>query len=197
MNLLILDGPADPRSPHSYPYRGTYRAHPTYNDSVPPGHEINQLFTWYLAEGGESGVINDVAKALRYATLLNLHPLPQANHFEVVEVVDDHQPESGGYLLGFDLSSGFSNSLLWWWGPEPIAEPSPSVPEPVNVLADLMYRYYAPCRNQYGLFPTAIIASRCLSAMDALQRLSPNLFEGQDLRSHFWPVALYLVPGQT
>lgn len=194
MNLLILNGPASPRAPQSYPYRGTHRASPTYNDSLPAEHELNRLFMWYLEEGGQLGVVNDIGKALRFAELLNAHPLPRYSHFEVVEAVDDDRPsEAREHLLGFDLSGGFDNSLLWWWGPEPAAACPPSLANPSCTLRHLMYRYFAPQRNQHGLFPTATIASECLLAMDAIQRFDPSVFEGEDLIPHFQPVALYLV----
>jgi len=150
---------------------------------------------WFLEEGGQSGVVKDVRKALQYAALLNSQPGSQLNRFEVVQVVtDDAQSNASGKLLGFDLSSGFSNSLLWWWGPEPRVGDSPSLGEPIRTLGDLVYRFYGPQRNENGLFPTVAIASGCLSAMDALQHLCPDLFESEDLRSNFRPVGLYLVP---
>jgi hypothetical protein len=55
MNLLILSGYRAPRTAAYPQYRDIYRAHPNYLDSVPREDEINQLFFWFLEEGGELG----------------------------------------------------------------------------------------------------------------------------------------------
>src|SRR5215472_4294200 len=156
MNFLILNGPRCPRAA-AYPhYRGTYRAHPTCCEGLPEDSEINKLFFWFLEEGGELGVVHDLSKALRYVELLNAYPLPGYSHFEVVEVTGgDEAPQVGGELLGFDVSSGYNNSLLWWWQPatqpkaiasvEGNGDTSPSAttfPEPVRVLSALIKRFY-------------------------------------------------------
>jgi len=213
MNLLILNGPRDPRAA-AYPhYRGTYRAHPTYCEAVPKDHEINRLFFWFLEEGGESGLVHDLTKALRYAELLNMHLShfrPGFSHFEVIEVTDGDSPDDAkGRLMGFDISAGYNNSLLWWWGPATQPRTPASVgqdgntstnmstfPKPILVLDDLIHRFYAPQLNRDGLFQTPAIASECLSAMDALQQLCPNFYEGEGLIPSYRVVGVYLVrPG--
>jgi len=69
---------------------------------------------WFLEEGGELGVVRDLSNALRFAELWNTRLKPE-DRFEVVEVVDgDANPKGNGYFLGFDLSSGYNNSLLSW-----------------------------------------------------------------------------------
>lgn len=210
MKLLILNGPRDPRAAAFSHYRGTYRAHPTYCEALQKDHEINNLFFWFLREGGETGLVHDLTKALRYAELLNMH-LSEFNpgfaHFEVIEVTDgDTHGDAKGRLMGFDLSAGYNNSLLWWWGQgtEPNAATSvgqtgntpPGIstfPKPILVLDDLIHRFYAPELNRNGLFKTTATASECLKAMDALQQLCPNFYEGEDLRATFCVVGLYLV----
>src|SRR5439155_26446134 len=114
MKLLILNGPRDPQPIQNPLYRGTYRSHPTHCDALPDDHEINKLFFWFLEEGGELGVVHNLSKALRFAELLNSY-FAGRQHFEVIEATEgDSTPESGGALLGFDLSAGYNNSLLWW-----------------------------------------------------------------------------------
>jgi hypothetical protein len=82
--------------------------------------------------------------------------------------------------------------LPLWWGLEP--QPGlETVPEPIRELVGLVYRYYAPKLNRQGLFLTPEVASQCLSSMDALQRLSPNLYEGEDLIPTYRVVGVYLV----
>jgi hypothetical protein len=210
MKLLILNGPRDPRAAAHPHYRGTYRAHPTYCEAVQADHEINKLFLWFLEEGGESDLVHDLTKASRYAELLNIHLSefkPAFAHFEVIEVKDGDNPgNTEGRLMGFDLSAGYNDSLLWWWGlptqPRPAASvgqtgntsPSTSTfPKPILVLDDLIHRFYAPQLNRNGLFQSPDVASDCLRAMDALQRLSPNLYEGEELLSNFEVVGVHLV----
>jgi hypothetical protein len=150
------------------------------------------LFFWFLDEGGELGVVQDLSKALRFAELWNARLMEQ-DRFEVLEVVDgDATSEGGGHFLGFDLSSGYNNSLL----SSGLRQGAgiARLPEPVQELCALVSRHYAPQLNPQGLFQTFDAASLCLRSMIALQDLSPNLFEGGDLRD-FRPVGLFAVGG--
>lgn len=192
MNLLILNGARDPRAAKFPQYRGTYRAHPTFLDSAARDDEVNQLFFWFLEEGGELGMVHDPVKALRYAALLN-ERLDGMSRFEVVEAAKgDAVPQAGVEFLGFDLSAGCNNSLLWWWGPEPPMARG-ALPEAIRELGNLIHRYYGPRLNKHGLFQELQIASECLRSMDALQQLSPNLYEGESLQSGFEAVGLHLI----
>jgi hypothetical protein len=190
MNLLILDGPRDHRAGNNPLYRGTYRAHPTHCDELPDDHEINRLFFWFLEEGGELGVVRDVSKALRLTELWNAR-LPEKDRFEVVEATDGNtRGQSTGKFIGFDLSAGYNSSLLssglkQFLGVSQLAEP-------IRELWDLASRHYAPQLNGQGLFQTLEVASLCVRSMIALQDLSPNLFEGGNLRD-FQPVGLHTV----
>jgi hypothetical protein len=190
MNLLILDGPRNQRAGYNPLYRGTYRAHATHCDALPEDHEINKLFFWFLDEGGELGVVRDLSKALRFAELWNAR-LTEKDRFEVVEVTDGNtHPETNGKFIGFDLSAGYNYSLLSWGLKQFLGVNQ--LPEPIRELCDLMSRHYAPQLNAQGLLQTFEVASLCLRSMIALQDLSPNLFEGGDLRD-FQPVGLYTV----
>lgn len=191
MKLLILDGPRHPGPNYSPTYRGTARRHPSHCDAVPDDHEINKLFFWFLEEGGELGVVRDVPKALRLAELWNAR-LPKEGRFEVVEVTDANTPpESSGLFLGFDLSAGYNNSLLEW-GLKTFAAVS-RLPMPIREFSGLVSRHYAPQLNAQGLFQTAELATLCLRSLWALQDLSPNMFEGTDLRE-FKVIALCAIP---
>jgi hypothetical protein len=86
MKLLILNGISSHPPGRNPVYRGSYRTNPSYCSALPADHELNQLFVWYLEEGGETGVVNDLSKAIRFARLCNEHA-PEC-HFEVVELVD-------------------------------------------------------------------------------------------------------------
>lgn len=192
MKFLILNGSRDQRTTYHPHYRGTYRSDPSHCDEVSDDDEINRLFFWFLEEGGELGVVRDLAKAQRFAELWNAR-LKQPERFEVVEVSDaEAEPlYHGGTFMGFDLSAGYNNSLLPG-GLRPSMQ-AQKLPEPIRELCDLMSRHYAPQLNAIGLFQTLEIATLCLRSTIALQDLSPNLFEGGDLRE-FQPVRLHLVP---
>lgn len=197
-NVLILNGPRDPREVRTPEYRGSYRKHPTFVESLPSDDEVNVLFLWFLKEGGELGVVHDVRKALKYADLLNKKPkLSQLDEFQVVEVTQGSTvPQFSGEFLGIDLSSGYNYSLLSWWGKEPII-PSGLLPASIRELGNLIYRCYGPQRNTHGLFDDLSVATDCLRAMDALQQLSPNLYEGENLIPNFEPIGLYAISSAT
>ena len=194
MKLLILDGPRDPQTAECFSYHGTYRAHPTYCETLPEGHEINRLFFWFLQTGSELGVVEDAKKALRFAELWNTQ-LTGQGRFEVVEVTDgDSGSESGGTFMGFDLSAGYNNSLLRC-GLKSGARPA-GISQSVWDDWELIRRSYIPQLNSAGLFGTVVTASDCLQSMIALQDTSANFFEGGDLR-RFQVTGLYLVSGNT
>jgi hypothetical protein len=170
-----------------------YRRGPTYRDALPPEHEINKLFVdWYLVEGGESGLLRDVHRAVRLAGLCNKH-FPDRS-FEVVEVAEgDALPRIGGRFLGFDLASSGVASVLhgghqsWTW--------EIKVESPAGVLCKVMRRYFSPRLNEFALFQRLEDASFCLQAMTALQTYKPGFFEGCDLDG-YQPWGVYLVWGQ-
>lgn len=186
MNVLILNGPRDPRTPYNPLYRGTYRSHPTHCDELPDNHEINRLFFWFIEEGGELGVVQDLPKAQRLAELWNAR-LNEPEHFEVVEATNgDTAAFLDKALIGFDLSAGYNNSLLVGG----LTQTLPiDLPEPIRDRWNLTKRQYAPQLNSSGLFETFETATLCLGSLIALQELSPNLFEGGNLRD-FQPVRL-------
>ena len=176
-NLLILDGPLYPKMRPNPGYRGTCRMCPAHFDDLPEEHEANKLFYWFLEEGGELGVVHDEQKAYRLRDLSNLHSKEKS--YEVVEAVDvKSKPTHNGEFLGFDISRGLNSSLLWWGL-------TPSVPEqegaPVRVLANIVYGFFSEKLNVNGLFSDVEVATRCRSALLALQTLEPNLLEGDSL----------------
>ena len=138
------------------------------------------------------GVVHNLIKASRLATLWNRQSL--GKRFEVIEVVDGNaHPENGdATLFGFDLSTGYNNSLLRWG--LRLSASANTLPQPILDIVDLLCRHYAPQLNAQGLFQSCEIASLCLRSMTAIQHFSPNLFEGSDL-SEFKVVGVYLCGG--
>lgn len=190
MKLLILNGPRDNRTAYNPLYRGTYRSHPSHCEQLPDDHEINRLFFWFIEEGGQSGVVADLPKAQRFAKLWNAR-LKDSQRFEVVEAADpDTSPSQTGTFIGFDLSAGYNNSLLAEGLKQSVC--TKQLPEPIRELWDLTSRHFAPQLNSAGLFQTLEIATLCLRSMIALQVLSPDMFEGGDLRA-FQPVRLHAI----
>ncbi|MCY2929591.1 MAG: hypothetical protein NTV86_08875 [Planctomycetota bacterium] len=186
MNLLICDGPAYPGG--NPRYRGTYRAVPSYCDNLPPDHEINRMFMWYLEEGGESGVVRDLSKACRFADSWNTHLGQRA--FEVIEVTEGEAPaETTGEFLGFDLSAGYGFSLLGAGGL--MERGRQALQEPVGSIDELMTKHFGPLVNHNGLFAVYESAAFCLRVMAALQRIHPGLFESGDL-SDFEVVGIHI-----
>jgi hypothetical protein len=149
------------------------------------------LFSWFLDEGGELGVVHNQAKAQRFAQLWNQHQ-PVTDRFEVVEVTDGElAPATRGTLIGFDISAGYNYSLLSWGLDIPSS--ASKLDWRVRDLSELLCSHYAPLLNSNGLFDTARIALSCLSSMKALQGFSPNLFESGGL-SEFKVTGVYRVP---
>ncbi len=148
MHLLLLDGPASQLPGFNPSYRGTHRAVPSHCDDMPDDEEINELFFWYLEEGGEEGVVRNRAKALRFAELWNRR-LPRDRQFEVVEVIGDSvAPSGGGRVLGFDISSGLAGYSLLVGGLAEIPKTKP-VPDAIRKLANLLARFYRPKLNEH------------------------------------------------
>jgi len=193
VNLCIVNGPrvpgwSDPR------YRGVWRDEPTYCNALPAEAEVNRLFVdWFLVEGGETGIVHDLRKAVHYAKLCNEHFPGQL--FEVIEFTDgDVMPESGGRFLGYDLSWGGAASLLQGGHQSWTAEIA--VKSTADVLWKVMRLYFEPRLNEFRLFQRLDDASLCLESMIALQSYKPGYFEGGDLNA-FHVMGVYLAWSQS
>jgi hypothetical protein len=187
MNLLILNGPRDNMPGQNVEYRGTYRAHPFYVNELSAHAEVNELFLWFVDEGGELGVVRDLSKAQRLAQLFN--QWSGRTLFEVLEVTKNNaRPELAGEFLGYDLSAAYNSSLLVsGLSRSPSLD---SLPSRIRDLAILITDHYAPLLNRNGLFEHCESAASALKSMIALQELSPNLYEGDALTA-YCPTALY------
>ncbi len=186
MNILIV-GKAPDSMPFVSPrYRGICRSSPSYCETQPSDAEINQLFHWYMNEGGQSSVVHDVDKARRYIKLWQEAEPKQ--EYELIEVVDGtNLPSVGSIFLGY-------GSSLIQWGLVSYAS-GITVSKPIRHLLDLVNYTFAPHLNAQGLFQVFEVASYCLKSMVALQSLHPNLYEGGDL-SRFRVVGVFLVASE-
>jgi hypothetical protein len=189
LDLLILNGPRYPRRHPNPSYKGTFRMQPGHFDSLPEDHEANLLFGWLLEEGGELGIVHDEAKARRLCDLCKVYA-PNEN-YEVLEAVKgEDPPRLGGELLGYDISQGLNNSLLWW-GLKTSGLKDHD--DPVSILADTIFTLFARQLNNQGLFSDIETATQCRQSLIALQALRPNFIEGEDLHE-FRVVGLYSLP---
>ncbi len=187
-NLLILDGPLWPKLRPNPRYRGTCRMSTMHFDNLPEEHEANKLFHWFLEEGGELGVVHNEKKAYRLCELANLYTREQS--YEVIEAVEPNStPIHAGEFLGFDISCGLNNSLLWW-GLTPSVSEQECASE--RVLANIVFSFFSEKLNDNGLFTEIVVANRCRSALLALQAIEPNLLEGGSLEK-FQIVGLFRI----
>jgi hypothetical protein len=175
--LLILDGPRYPSRNPNLAYRGIFRASPGYFGTLPEDHEANALFLWFIEEGGELGVVHDKGKACRLRDFCNFQG--SGGTFELIEATEgDNEPLFGGEFLGFDLSQGFNNSLLW----SGLSRQVPGDPElPVRVLTNTIFRLFSKELNANGMFSNIETTTQCRASLMALQALEPNLLEGNEL----------------
>lgn len=193
MNLHIVNGPAVPdwSAPR---YRGPRRREPYYCNELPADSEINKLFVdWYIEEGGESGIVHDLAKAVHYAKLCTEHF--RGRSFEVIESTEaDALPDAGGRFLGYDLLYHSANSLLYW-GLKTWSTKGRS-PQEADTLWKGLSLALAPTLNEFGLFGELDEAVFCLQSMIALENFAPGYFQSGDL-NEFNGMRIYLVWGQS
>jgi hypothetical protein len=172
-------------------YRGTYREAPPHADVLPEDSEYNRLFAWYCESEYQSGV-EDPARARRLLGLVRVQV--GRRDFEMIEVGPvGYTPKVGCDLLGYDLSSAFSYSLLSWGLELRQAKQAPQLPTAIRDLCVLVEAHFKPLLNEHGLLPDEHSAAFCLRSMMALQEFSPGLWEN-DEASDFQVVAIYKVP---
>lgn len=181
MKLRILQ---NINSEHRQAYRGTDRMTPFYCERLAPDDEPNRLFFWYCSEGGELGVVHNFEKAKELVTVYRHLDPPQ--DFEIVEVVTGNSsPQSTGEFLGFDLSAGYSFSLLSWGldldqklSQELLDDNARQVLFPLLLL---IKSFFQPQLNNNGLFNDYDTANFCLACMMALQKIYPGLWENEQV----------------
>ena len=184
MKILILEK-GGYRYAQSH-YRGTARPSPYHGDNFPEVHELNQAFRWHIDEGGESGIVQNLSKAMSLVDTYRRYGVQP--DLEVVEVTDAGEtPEVGKILLGYDLSAGYHNSLISGFS----APVSTSVGQgAIDRLAALVYLEVNRHLNGVGLFPNQEVAARCLDYFQAVREIEPNYYE----IGNYKVVGLYLLP---
>jgi hypothetical protein len=180
MDILILGFGTPKASPA---YRGTDRVIPHHVDSLGEEHPVNQAFRWYCEEGGEFGLVHDLARARELVRAYK--KLQPSQHFEMIEVSSQRHYQPTGMFLGFDLSAGYNSSLLSWGLDLSNVKPSePIIDEKyilIQPLVRLIQEFFQKRLNSNGLFDDYEDASFCLSCMMALQRIYPDLWENEEV----------------
>lgn len=167
-------------------YRGTYRDRPYYCDQLGEDHEVNKAFFWFIESGREHAdsdldFVSDLSKATSLVLAYNCY---SGKEFDLVEaIIGDEKPLAGEEFLGYDLSRGFFNSLLWYGldicyrqtaGWDSAREDLLRLIQPLVCLVE---RYFKPKLNANGLFDDYSTARWCLECMTSIQTICPDWFE--------------------
>lgn len=201
MRLLVIGEPVGKGIPKKRPvYRGTYRDRPYYCDQFGEDHEVNRAFFWFIQNGREEtandlDIVQDLGRAREIAAVYKRYA---GQEFEVIEVtLENEEPSAGEQFLGYDLSRGFFNSLLWYgldicydrmggWDSE-----RADLLRVIQPLVCLVEHYFKPRLNANGLFDDYKTAKWCLDCMTSIQTICPDWFESGE--NNFEVVCLHKV----
>ncbi len=201
MRLLIIGEPVGKGIVKKRPtYRGTYRDRPYFCDQFGEDHEVNKAFFWFIQQGKEDAsndldIVCDLGKAKELAIAYKSYT---GQEFEIVEAtLGDEQPSVGRQFLGYDLSRGFFNSLLWYgldicyhrmggWDSE-----REDLLRLIQPLICLVEQHFKPKLNANGLFDDYKTAKWCLDCMASIQTICPDWFESGE--NNFEVVGLHRV----
>ncbi len=192
MDFLILKKSLGPGADLVASYRGTERAHPMHFANLPDNHVANQLFFWFVDEGGTRGVVHDLKRAKQLVELLNL--FGDTVFFEIVQVEASRALVTGkGGFLGFDVSAAFNPSLVRRiLLQEDTEKRLQGADTAAYELSALQRAYFVPRLNDHRLFQSYDDAEFCRKTARALSELVPAWIEGSDL-SEYAVTALYKV----
>jgi hypothetical protein len=181
-----------------FAYRGVNRECPIYIESLPDDHEVNQAFYWFCEAEGDGNFVHDLAKAREIVQVYKT-VVPPIN-YEIIELTaGDAQPSSAdGEFLGYDLSAGYwlsliRDGLLFAWSDLPSADDDETF-RTILPLFRLVVLHFRQALNNNGLFSDYSRAKFCLECMMALQKIRPNLWEGDDIV--FDVVGLWRLPDE-
>ena len=187
MDLLILKKSLGPSVNDLPAYRGTERGHPVHFGNLPDSHVANELFFWFVEEGGERGVVHDLKKAKQLVELLNL--FGDTVFYELVQVGTERAvvPGKGGFL-GFDVSAGFNNSVIRRVLLQQQRKDSPKASSAeecaVWELSRLHRQFFSSRLNDHQLFNHHDDAEFCLQTVRALNTLRPSWMEGTNMAEY-------------
>jgi hypothetical protein len=173
-------------------YRGTDRDDPDYQDHLNRSHPANQAFLRYIHNSPHgTGPVEDPEVACDL--IRQFQRLEPSQSFELVEAVTgiDH-PESGGALLGYDVTERVARSILThglWYPGAPEGYPYQHRPEPPECR--LFHLYFAPLLNEHILFADKAAADFCRECVVWFDELSLDYFDM--LPDGVIVVGLYLV----
>jgi hypothetical protein len=180
--LLILstDPPSeDPR------YRGVQRRDPFFMHHYPQDHPTNQLFLVYMNKIYNTSTLDDLHLGRELVRVY----AEEGYSFELVNVSKTDGDALAGHFIGYDVITNMRHSFLVN-GLKYYPEQRGLVIDP---LIDLMYQYFVPRLNEYLLFADRKTADLFLRCATALQKLIPNLWEGDEVLDSFMVLGLWVV----
>jgi hypothetical protein len=195
MDLVLLQRGGDQ---HRFAYRGVNREHPVYVESLPDDHKVNQAFYWYGDVEGARGYFHDLIKAREIVKIYRTLSPPIEYEIIALTTGDVQDSPIDGEFLGYDLCAGYwisliNDALLY------IEDTSGTTSDDdlfwvIIPLIRLVVRHFRRKLNNNGLFSEYRTAKFCLECMMALQKVRPNLWEGDDIV--FDVVGLWRLPDE-
>jgi hypothetical protein len=193
MRLLILGEPiaGDESPPFLKSYRGTFRSEPCYPEgfakSVGDEHPTVKLFDWWFDESAHDQEANGLIRSLDKAKeLVRTYAQYNLQELEIIEItLNDEVSVLGGEFLGFDLSLGFGDSLLYMTGGLALCHDYTGWHDPreaqilhqLHPLMCLLEEHFKPLLNTQGLLPDYQIARQCWNCINAIEQFVPDVFD--------------------
>ena len=175
-------------------YLGTERFTPCFDIEFDENHPTNQAVIEYIKTASEDDFIDELSKARELVEMFrNLTP---SESYDIVTFTNNKEPlvlppDTDIVFLGYDLSAGFTNSLVpaldQAQNTEEIlvfdTETNPgfksSSREPF-IFDLLIEKHFRPMLNKNRLFDDYDTAYFCLECMKSVQKLDPNFYEPYD-----------------
>jgi hypothetical protein len=202
MRLVLLGEPiaGDESSPFRKRYRGSFRSGPCYPEEFAKRfddeHAAVMLFDWWLDESAHDQEANGLVRNLdRAKELVRTYALYNLQELEIIEItLNDEVSVLGGEFLGFDLSLGFGDSLLWltdglaictdysgWYDHR-----EAQILHQLHPLMCLIEHHFRPLLNTQGLLPDYQTARQCWNCINALEQFVPDVFDWGG--PHMWKI---------
>lgn len=164
-------------------YRGTDRTWPYYVEPLPESHPANQAFLWFVSgeDSHELGLVHDLAKAR--ALIEEYRRLDPPQEFELIEMTrGEAQPESGGKLLGYDVTELYCHSILasGLCFDAQRHQRAMSADESYRSIAPLVRlfdEHFSAQLNEHVLFSDKAVAEFCCECAATLIQFDNDLFD--------------------
>jgi hypothetical protein len=164
---------------NSNKYYGVSRETPGFFESQ---DEDKNLVYWEFSESCVHGLLENINFAKRIVQIYKSLIPPQ--DFEIIEVtIENNPPENENSLFfGFDIACNYSISALSYdLEIDHVNEKGPyfDLDKKLLPLYRLFKLHFQPLLNAHGLFMDYADAQFCLEAMNSIQLIRPNFWEGE------------------